>query len=504
MEEEISIFNKPLFKKVIRVGIFLFAYVAIGLVMHYVDPQPDHSSEVITDLVIFMIGMIWWLVFFAQFVLPVNRIHDRLRVVERLVSYLMGGHGPAIFIENGFTHASDGENKKKGPGVVWLDSASAAVLRTTSRFTRTIGPGVHFTRHDEYIAATADLHTLSQSVGPNDADEPFKNFDNEPEFKSLKEQLKITKSTQERSAVEALLKEWNDKIKATRERADSTRAMTRDGIPVSASISVNFRIKSTPGEGNTRFGFNPKSTEASIRDSMIREVNLDHPVWNTLPARMAVDIWREYLGKFRLIELFETNENHPDTIIQFINDMIKKRLTRPQVEILDEFGQVVLEKKEREQEYLRLLREKNTDAAENLLKKAESLEFIKLSEMGLEIKGITIKKLYFTPEIEEQLISQWTTRWLKNALKEREQVELDRKLSEATGQQEGLKDFALNASREIAQQTSLNPSHALEMLVHASFRSIQKNPGLMKRQNNQMRDLFEIYSWLRNLRGPSE
>ena len=504
MEEEIRFYDKPLFKKLIRVAIFLAAYVIIGIVMRYIDPETDQVKAVLTDVVIFIIGMVWWMGFFAQFVLPVNRIKDRIRVVERLVSYLMGSHGPAIFIENGFTHASDGEIKKIGPGVVWLDSASAAVLRTSNRFTRTIGPGVHFTKQDEYIAATADLHTLSQSIGPNDNDEPFKNFDNEPELKALKEQLKTAKNPQERSAGEGLIKEWNDKVKAIRERADTTRAMTRDGFAISASISVNFRIKSTPGEGNTPFGFNAKNTEDFIRDSMIREANLDHPVWNTLPARMAVDIWREYLGKFRLNELFETNEHRPDTTIQFINDMIKKRLTRSQVEVLDEFGMVVLDNKEREQDYMRLIGEKNQDAAENLLKKTESQEYIKLSEMGLEVKGVTIKKLFFTPEVEDQLISQWTTRWLKNAQKEREQVDLDRKLSETNGQLEGLKDFALNASREIAQQTSQNAPHALEMLVHSSFRSIQKNPGLMKRQTNQMRDLFEIYSWLRNLRGPSE
>ena len=45
--------------------------------------------------------MIGWMVFFAQFVLPVNKLQDRWKVVERLVTYLMGGHGPAIFIENG-------------------------------------------------------------------------------------------------------------------------------------------------------------------------------------------------------------------------------------------------------------------------------------------------------------------------------------------------------------------------------------------------------------------
>jgi hypothetical protein len=474
MDENTGFFQRPKVRATLGFIGFLVVYLLIGLVLQIYFPPADHSLEIISDVIIFVIGMICWMVFFAQFVLPVNNLQDRWKVVERLVTYFMGGHGPAIFMENGFTHESEGESKKKGPGVLILDSASAAVLRTAGQFTRTVGPGVHFTRHNEYIAGTADLHTLSQSIGPNDADEPFKIAENDPAYKAVKE------------------------------RAEMTSAMTRDGISVSASISVTFRIKSIPGEGGTRFGFNARNTEAAIRDSMVREAKLDHPVWNSLPARMAADIWREYLGKFRLTELFEIGENRPDTTIQYINDMIRKRLTKLQVEVLDEFGKVILESKSREPDYLHLLREKNRDAAENLLKKNESIEFIKLTEMGLEIKSVTIKKLFFAPDIEEQLINQWTALWLKNAQKERDQVELDRRLWETTGQQEGLKEFALNASREIAHQSAENPAHALEMLEHATFRGIQRNPGLIKRLTNELRDLSEISSWLRNLRGPSE
>lgn len=474
MDEDTSIFQKPLFKKLMRFGVFLIAYLLIELVLRFVEPQVDHSLEIISDVGVCIAGMLVWMVFFAQFVLPVNNLRDRWKVVNRLVTYSLGGHGPAIFVENGFKHASEGENKKKGPGVIWLDSASTAVLRTAGRFTRTIGPGVHFTNHDEYIAATADLHTLVQTIGAIETDEPFKVQENDPNFKAIKE------------------------------RAEVTNAMTRDGITVSASISVIFRIKSAPGDGNTRFGFNPKNTEAAIRDSMIREARLEHPVWNSLPARMAADIWREYLGKFRLNELFEKSETHPDTTIQFINDMIKKRLTRSHVELLDAFGQVVLENKTREETYLHYLKDKNKDAAENLLKKIESTEFIKLSEMGLEIKSVTIKKLFFSPEIEEQLINQWTALWLKNAQKERDQVDVDRKLQETTGQHEGLKDFALNASQEIAQQSPVSAAHALEMLINATSQGIQLNQALFKRLNTEQRDLSKISNWLRNLRGPLE
>ena len=289
MDEDSSIFQKPLFKKLAVFGVLLIAYLLIGVLLGFNGDKTDHTLEMILDLGICMIGLVGWLVFFAQFVLPVNKLKNRWRVIERLLLYVMGGHGPAIFIENGFTRLREGEDKKKGPGVIWLDSASAAILRTAGRFTRTIGPGVHFTRNHEYIAATADLHTLTQTIGPNDADEPFKILESDPTYKAVKE------------------------------RANLTSAITRDGIAVCAAITLNFRIKSMPGEGGSSFGFNARYAEAAIRESIIRDAKLEHPVWNTLPGKMTVDLWREYLGKFRLDELFELSEGRQDASISLIS-----------------------------------------------------------------------------------------------------------------------------------------------------------------------------------------
>ena len=474
MNEKESILKKPLFKKLAGLGLFLFAYLMVGVILGFTGDKTDHTFEILADLGLCTFGMVGWLAFFAQFVLPITQLRDRWKVIERLLFYIAGAHGPAIFIENGFTRMKEGEDKKKGPGVIWLDSASTAILRTAGHFTRTIGPGVHFTGKDEYIAATADLHTLTQGIGPLDSDEPFKIQENDPTYKSVKD------------------------------RANLTSAITRDGIAICAAITVNFRIKSTPGEGGTPFGFNIRHAESAIRESITRDAKLDHPIWNTLPGKMAVDLWREYLAKFRLDELFEIDENRPDATISLIAEMIKKRLTRIRVEVLDEYGHVVLENKKREDEYHQLLRERKFEAAESLLKKVESTEFIKLSEMGLEVKSINIRKLFFMPDVEEQLIGQWKNGWLKNAQKEREQVEIDRKLWETTGKQAGLKDFALNASREISQKNTESPAQALKLLVHATSRGAQKNPILLKNLNNELHDLSEIYSWLRKMEGPNQ
>ncbi|HSM71699.1 MAG TPA: hypothetical protein VK851_09160, partial [Anaerolineales bacterium] len=95
--------------------------------------------------------VVLWLAFFAQFVLPVKTFEQRQKIFDRLITYLLGGHGPAIFIENGVFKEHSGERLKKGPGVVWLDSASAAVTRPAVKIEQKLGPGGHVIDRGESI-----------------------------------------------------------------------------------------------------------------------------------------------------------------------------------------------------------------------------------------------------------------------------------------------------------------------------------------------------------------
>src|SRR5215217_1186305 len=134
--------------------------------------------DIFVDLVlIFPFLLFVWMAFFAQFVLPVQKFSDRQKIFSRLLTRLSGGHGPALFIENGVIKEHSGERLKRGPGVVWLDSASAAVTRTPVAIKQTMGPGVHFIEAKEYIAGTLDLHIQSQSIGPKETDKPFDDDD---------------------------------------------------------------------------------------------------------------------------------------------------------------------------------------------------------------------------------------------------------------------------------------------------------------------------------------
>src|SRR5512138_31228 len=170
MDEE-PIYKRPWFY---IVGWLVILVLVYGLQILRMGGIRANLYEIALDLAcIFPLLLILWMAFFAQFVLPVRTVVDRVRIFNRLITYLFGMHGPALFIENGKIKEHSGERMKTGRGVLWLDSASAAVTRTAVAIRQTIGPGVYFTQRGEYIAGTVDLHVQSQVIGPKEADKPF-------------------------------------------------------------------------------------------------------------------------------------------------------------------------------------------------------------------------------------------------------------------------------------------------------------------------------------------
>ena len=179
--------------------------------------------------------------------------------------------------------------------------------------------------------------------------------------------------------------------------------------------------------------------------------------------------------------LFETLPGGNDTALQVISALLKKRLTQETVEVWDDYGHP------------------KSDTAP-----LPSQEFARLRDMGLEVMGVNLKRVIFKPAVEDKLISQWSAQWLKNAQREREQVESNYRKAEAVAREDALKDFATNASHEISHSPLDNDAkkiHALEMLVHSTFLGVRRSAVLLKRANAEQRDLAEIFRWLRKKRG---
>ena len=493
---------------------------------------------------VFPAFLVLWIAFFAQFVLPVRTFGDRQKIFDRLITYLSGGHGPAMFIRNGELIKKEGEETKKGPGVLWLDSASAAVTRTAVKIKQTMGPGVHFLDSGEFIAGIVDLHIQAQSIGPKESDKPFDAPDeyDEGEYRQIQDRRK------------------------------QVSALTRDGIEVLPNISVSFRLDTgfpKEGQPGSHFGFRigitkkdkekEEQDKAAIQKAILGEginpnISSDSPrhrvAWNQLPSLLAVDIWREYAAKFTLDELFkpeqlvpppapqipesveeevdpltqalqiepnqntmqrgyitmlrrinklmdraikrldgtkpaEQNKSTPvapsltpargepqkKTAIQVINEMVKARLTQPEVDFLDDHGR------------------RGTGTV-------FSPEYALLQKRGLKVLIVGVGNLRLNPVIEDAVINKWSGTWLGAAKEESKQIERKRNIIEAAGQEQAIRQYAEKLSRELLQKKPQGYQETLKTLIMRTRGIIIENEQLRQRMTEEQEVLEEIIKWM--------
>jgi hypothetical protein len=504
--------------------------------------------EIFVDLAcLFPALLVIWMAFFAQFVLPVRTFRDRQKMFDRLITYLFGGHGPALFIENGQIKEHSGERLKKGPGVLWLDSASAAVTRTAVAIRQTIGPGVHFMDRGEFIAGTVDLHIQSQTIGPKESDKPFA----------------AKKDDQPRE-------EW-DQIQ---DRRKQVSALTRDGIEVIPNITVSFRVNTgfpKEKQPGSRFGYrtgvrrsdrlNEERDKDAIRRAILAEgINPnavpDSPrrrvAWNELPAALAVDVWREYAAKFTLDQLFQPTQLVPpaplptaqpteeeidplsqpiqvsgsrDTMQDGMTRMVRelnlmmsrainflegnkqgkgrRAVTPPsfptQMSVKKEYQKRTALQVINEMVKARLTQEEVDTLDDHGIRgqgKIPSAEYRLLQERGLEVRNVTVWGLGFDPEIENTIIRRWSATWLLNAKQEGEQVERKRSLVETNGQEKAIRQYADFLSKDLTQKKPVGIKETLKTLLLRTRTLIINSHQLRQRMSDEQEDLENIIRWI--------
>jgi hypothetical protein len=238
-----------------------------------------------------IITLLLTLMISAQMVLPVHDLSDRFAVFSRMLAFLIGERGPVTFIRTGKTIEAHGERERRGPGVFLIDYASAAVLRTATRFTRAVGPGIVFTERGEQLAEALDLRRQVRRVAGT------------------------TPTTG-----------------GAKEKGLTTMAVSRDGIPISTDISTTFMLdpghQGEPHEGYSLdrppYEFNPNAVEKAVYGHAYGEFE-DLP-WTELPMRLAADLWREMVKEYSLEALIGQNQAGTPRLQQ-VRERIKARLT---------------------------------------------------------------------------------------------------------------------------------------------------------------------------------
>lgn len=391
--------------------------------------------------------------FFSQFVLPIQNPKYRQEIHARVLNFER--RGPALFIKNGRIIMHEGEANKRGPGVLVLDTASAAVLRTDTEIKDTVGPGVKFTNGNEYIAGSVDLRAQWQFIGPLTTDQPFLN------------------------PVPSNPKDYND----VQGRRQQTIGLTRDGFEISPRISVKFSIKrprekvATESGVISQYGYDANSVRNAITREVIelgtKENNKVRMEWNKLPAHLVVNVWREYIRKFKLDDLFSGKDASG---LQIIEDRINKRVKKSHYEGMDDTGKG-------NGEWL------------------ESLEFKQLQSRGLEIMEVRIHNVFFDVDIEKQTVERWSTEWLKLAKKEEANLKEKEALIETASRNDASKNFAKIASRQFSARPSPpqpreNPFKTLQLLIQPLREYILSESSANSEMTTELRKLDDIWKWL--------
>ena len=516
--------HRPAFRSAV-LGVLLLGIYAYYLI--FKGGIWVNLAGIVADLILLALLYQACIFFYAQFILPTRTLEERRRIADRMRLHASGGHGPAIFIKNGRTVERTGESRRRGPGLLWIDTASAVVTRTAVTFKQVLGPGVHFIDRNEQIGSVISLHPQTQTIGAIPMDEPF-----EPISESANQDA-------QRQHAEMI------------SRCNAVRGITRDGIEVIPTISVTFKINARPagtGETGSRFGFNAEAVERAARAEGINPNSSTEEkrrvAWNQLPGLMAAELWREYLSKYTLSELFDPGlkalppvrqpEVHAETVavapkplvlsrglptrllrafnngwerelesltppeeppapdeelpvpqpagaapfgqpgltaLQVINQMIKARLSQAIVVKLDECGRL-------------------TDAQQ------PSDEYRKLDERGIVVLGASVTALRFNPTVERQLLSRWKTSWLSNALKDQDRIERLEMAYKDDGRHQALLDHALTLAEAINRAKPASVPAAIKTLLDATEAEIRSNDALLSDAAGELESLQAVDKWL--------
>ncbi len=453
-----------------------FTITLFAIISSQTNLIPQNISSILIDLGFLLGGFMVWTFFFAQFVLPAQYRKERIKVPGLLFSSIGTEKGPAVFIQEGELIERSEESTRKGKGMILLDTASAAILHKKGEFTRAVGPGLVFTEKNEKISNIVDLRNQVRELGPSNEDKIFFGKDEEDP-----------------------LAEDSDGKNAREARRLQTSGLTRDGIEVVPNIKTVFRLKTDSGEGGTQFGYRNESVKrALLHEAIIPGKNDgDNPrriPWHWLPAHLAADLWREYLRKFTLNQLFDIedikfSETAPNaekgfdkTAFNKIHEMIKLRLQQEKVPVLNEYGEPI------EGEY--------QPSRENEI----------LENHGIMVANVSITNLRL--QDEEKLINRWKANWFIQAKKQEKNTEKMHQIRRQKTETKALIDISNSLISPIFQEikraeTSDNappPDKALTLneLLRGTRINIVRDPNLNKELAGERSAIDDILEWLKN------
>jgi hypothetical protein len=347
------------------------------------------------------------------------------------------------------------------PRILLLDSASAAVLRTETAFTRAIGPGLSFARRGERLAGALDLRVQRRALGPHPDEDPF---------------------------APRGLNEERASQHARQQRRQETSGLTRDGIEVVPRIEVDFRIEGRARKDGGPYPYQPEFAWRAVASEGVApqsptDTRAHQVTWDWLPVHLAVDVYREYLRKFSLQELF-------DPRVQPAKQANGARALSGLEDLLQLINQ--------------RLREALVPEQPGSARTVSSPEYQLLRNRGLRVLDVRIREIHLDASRDEtRLVNEWSETWELRAIEANAETSRRSQEKERLGQQAAATEFVHQVSGGLYQrlessdgQKAAAPDEAesLSLLLEGSLRGAARLPSL---DAGVAQRLEGLVAWLR-------
>lgn len=406
-------------------------------------------DSLLLDSFLFLFTGFFWALFFAHYVLPIRHPEELAKVLTEMGRGLLGMRPEALILHNGQPVVYRREGRPRKPRIFLLDSASAAVLRNAKAYTRAIGPGLSFTSGDEELAGTLDLRIQRRSLGPLPDEDPF----------SLQLQGEELVS-----------------FRARQERRKETSALTRDGVEIVARIEVDFRVEGRSGKNGSPYTFQAEFAWRALAHEGIApqspsDTHAHQASWDWLPVHLATELWREYLGKISVHELFdaENASNGTDakleglTGLEQLEKMINTRLTRA-------------------------IAPESFRSKKSVERNISSPEYQLLRSRGLRAHSVRMRELHLDPLRDEtRLVNEWSEAWEIRAIQTSVKASQRNEEKERQGQQSAAAEFVRLVSSQLYKRLKEadgkrvappNKDESLDLLIRGSLQGVSRVPGL--------------------------
>ena len=302
-----------------------------------------------------------------------------------------------------------------------------------------------------------------------------------------------------------------------------------------------------PGEHGSRFGFNADAVERAARSEGINPNSITEDkrrvAWNQLPGLMAAELWREYLSKFTLNELFDASlkpvpEIHQPEVpapampmppkpmvitrgfatrlLLNFNNRLEKRLDvlmppvepAPQEELPPAEPAAAPVSESQRRTALQIINQmiKARLSQEIVVKLDEcgrltdnqqlSEEYKKLDERGIAVLGASVSSIYLDPGVELSLLARWRTSWLSNAMADRNRIERLNLAYIEQGRQKALLDHALSLSESLLKENTANVPAAVKALLQGTESEIRGNDRLLGRVSTELETIQGLEKWV--------